>query len=69
MKNEWILDVLADLKAFSKANGLPALAEQLEDTALVAATELASAEEGVTVDDQRDESAARQDPRGFGGRL
>ncbi|MBU2983524.1 hypothetical protein KO498_17085 [Lentibacter algarum] len=42
MKNEWILDVLDDLKAFAKANGLPSLAVQLEDTALMAACELAS---------------------------
>ena len=45
MKNDWILDVLADLNAFAKANGLKALAEQLEDTSLVAAAELASAAE------------------------
>jgi len=42
MKNEWILDVLADLKQFARKNGLADLAEQLDDTALVAATELTS---------------------------
>ncbi len=42
MKNDWILDVLADLKMFANKNGLVALAEQLDDTTLVAATELAS---------------------------
>lgn len=42
MQNEWILDVLADLKTFASANGLPALAEQLDDTTLVAAAEIAS---------------------------
>ena len=50
MKNDWILDVLADLKAFSKANGLNALAEQLEDTSLIAAAEIASIGEGSTGD-------------------
>ena len=39
---DWILDVLADLKSFAEANGLSLLAEQLDDTALIAATEIAS---------------------------
>lgn len=41
MQYEWILDVLTDLKAFAKVNGLSILAEQLDDTSLVAATEIA----------------------------
>ena len=32
MQNDWILDVLADLKAFAVANGLGALAEQLDES-------------------------------------
>ena len=44
MKNEWILDVLADLKSFAKSNGMPVLAEQLADTADLAAIEISSAE-------------------------
>ncbi|THH36009.1 hypothetical protein E4Z66_13160 [Aliishimia ponticola] len=44
MTNEWILDVLTDLKNFARANGLPSLAEQLADTADLAAVELASVE-------------------------
>jgi hypothetical protein len=40
--NEWILDVLADIKAFATANDLRALAEQLDDTTLIAAAEIAS---------------------------
>jgi len=44
MAKEWILDVLVDLKAFSRHNGLTALAEQLDDTILVAAAHLASLE-------------------------
>ncbi len=42
MRNEWILDVLTDLRTFAAANGLGALAEQLDDTTLVAAAEIAS---------------------------
>ncbi|MEZ5869441.1 hypothetical protein LX70_02324 [Defluviimonas denitrificans] len=41
MQYTWILDVLTDLRTFAMANGLPALAEQLDDTSLVAATEIA----------------------------
>ncbi len=45
MQSDWILDVLADLRAFALSNDLPVLAEQLDDTALVALTEIAAAEE------------------------
>ena len=41
MADEWILDVLADLKRFARMNGMFTLAEQLDDTAMVAARELA----------------------------
>ncbi len=44
MANDWILDVIADLKTYAKKNGLPALADQLDETLLIAATEIASAE-------------------------
>ncbi|SHI98949.1 hypothetical protein SAMN05444000_104117 [Shimia gijangensis] len=40
MKHEWILDVLADLEAFAQANDLNALAEQLDETRLFAASEI-----------------------------
>lgn len=40
MQNDWILDVLADLRTFADNNGLDALAQQLEDTRLVAAAEI-----------------------------
>lgn len=39
-KYAWILDVLADLKCFASANGLMALAEQLEDTRMIATEEI-----------------------------
>jgi len=44
MQHDWIIDVLADLKAYASANGLPGLVRELEDIALVAATEIASTE-------------------------
>ena len=43
---EWILDVLADLTAFARQNGLPILAEQLGDASLVATAEIASNQKG-----------------------
>ena len=42
MGADWILDVLTDLKSYAAKNGLGLLAEQLDDTRLVAAAELAS---------------------------
>lgn len=46
MAEDWILDVLADLRRFAQLNGLPGLARQVEETALVAARELAQAGRG-----------------------
>lgn len=43
MRREWIVDVLADLKAFAEHNGLDATAAGIEDAALVAIAEIASA--------------------------
>lgn len=43
MHYQWILDVLNDLRTFAKANGLQALAEQLDDTTLIAAADIAQA--------------------------
>jgi hypothetical protein len=46
MRNDWILDVLADLRKFAQANDLPLLAEQLDDTAHVATAEIVARDEG-----------------------
>lgn len=45
MQSDWILDVLTDLKTFATINGLPALAEQLDDTAIVALAEISALQE------------------------
>lgn len=42
MANDWILDVLADLRAFATKNGLSKTAEQLDDATLIATLELGS---------------------------
>lgn len=41
MTNDWIIDVLTDLKKFSTANRLDRLSEQLDDTIMIAGNELA----------------------------
>ena len=46
MKNDWILDVLSDLKAFASQNGLPDLASKLNEVSYAAAVEIASTERG-----------------------
>ena len=45
MRNDWIIDVLADLGVFARQNNLPNLAEQIEVASLVALAELATVDE------------------------
>lgn len=54
MEGDWILDVLLDLRRFAGDNGMPALAEQLDDTLLVAGAELRAvkAQAGQTGEDE-----------------
>jgi hypothetical protein len=40
MANDWILDVIEDLRRFADMNDLPQLSRQLEQTACVATREL-----------------------------
>ena len=44
MRDDWIIDVLADLCAFARQNNLPRLAAQIEAASLVAAAELVAAD-------------------------
>ena len=46
MADDWIIDVLADLKSYSASNALPVLEAQLADTLLIAAAEIASKSRG-----------------------
>lgn len=46
MKQDWVLDVLTDLKSFAQQNGMFNLAEHLDDSLLVAAAELTVHTEG-----------------------
>ena len=49
MGNEWIIDVLSDLRSFAQQNDLPLLAAQLETTSLVAAAEIDELSKGASL--------------------
>lgn len=61
MTNEWVLDVLADIKSFAIANDLPGLAGQLDEARIVAAAELASQTGEVAANDYVNARRAGQD--------
>ncbi len=67
MKNDWILEVLADLRAYALEHDLPALSEQLDDARVIAATEIAALGDeqgqGKTAHDRRQTVVTR---RAFG---
>jgi hypothetical protein len=42
MSHDWVIDVLTDLRRFADRNGLPRLAMQLQESALLAAMEIAA---------------------------
>lgn len=46
MTNDWILDVIADLRAFAGKNGLSKLADHLETASEIALIEIASNDTG-----------------------
>ncbi len=39
MRHEWIFDVLRDLKSYALANGLPGLAQKVDEALRIARTE------------------------------
>lgn len=65
--NDWILDVLVDLKSFAAANGLGVLAEQLDDTMLIAAAEIASGRDGAVRQSYGEQSQPGPDFGRIGG--
>ncbi|WP_371171285.1 hypothetical protein [Aliiroseovarius sp. 2305UL8-7] len=58
MSDEWIIDVLTDLKAYAVKNGLDITAEQLDDARLIAMTEIASASRQETENTRVNEKSA-----------
>lgn len=63
MTCDWVIDVVSDLKTFAERNGLPRLAAQLEETAYLAAIEIASMPGGNVI--ARNAGEARNDHRDF----
>ena len=66
MTHDWILDVLTDLRSFALSNGMTALAEQLDDTKLVASAEVASLAERARIGHAGDDIAVEPYLGGFG---
>lgn len=69
LQNEWILDVLTDLGTFARQNGMRALAEQLDETKIVASVELVSGVEGSHHYEHSTAPAAGHDTGGTGTHL
>lgn len=67
MSQEWIVDVLSDLKSFAHQNGMDSLAEQLDDTMMVAAAELAQSAKGVPTTLEDHAPRVTHIHRGFAG--
>jgi hypothetical protein len=69
MAHHWILDVLRDLTSFARTNGLTDLAEQLDDTMMVAARSLPSNGEGPCHEQPTSAFHARDDARSAARKL
>lgn len=52
MSQEWIIDVLVDLRKFAGKNNLGRLAEQLDDTIHIAAAEISDLAQGSDVNER-----------------
>ena len=66
MRSDWILDVLTDLKTFARVNGMPSLAEHLDDTAIVAMVEIAAMKDKHDAQRHHGEAAVGTNFGGFG---
>ena len=58
LKNDWIMGVLTDLSEFARKNGMDVLAEQLDETRLLAAIELTAPKRGTRTHDGAAEVAS-----------
>lgn len=65
MHNDWIVDVLADLRSFARQNGMASLAEQIDDTIMVAAAEISRTRQSKASTRTPDEGEARGDHHGI----
>ena len=69
MANEWILDVLSDLKTFAHKNGYHELRAQLDIARRTAQAEIPHSHEGTAVALHADDAQSRTDLGRVGGRL
>jgi len=69
MQNEWILDVLVDLKSFAQQNGLTQLEAQLDKARDAATLELIQSEKGSSVNECPPANGVRSAPRGARNRI
>jgi len=60
MSQEWMIDVLKDLTCFARQNGLMGLAEQLDETLGIAATELRRTQAAANHDADQDRKICRK---------
>lgn len=63
MKNEWLLDVLSDLRSFAGANGLHDLSMHLDMTRQIALSELSSSKVLAAAPMVRDDNRVGSDTR------
>ena len=68
MTNDWILDVLTDLKKFSVANQMSKLAEHLDDTIMIASNELSGSRAAASSVGRLDDVRAHAGPYHSGDR-
>ncbi len=68
MGHDWIVSVLSDLRTYAEQNGLPSLAGQLADTALVARAEIANQTDGRTGKAHGERAQSGYVPREVGAR-
>ena len=59
MKQDWIIDVLRDLRNFAMVNGMETLAAQIDETQLVAMVEIESKNEELLSDTTHTDSTLR----------
>ena len=66
MEQNWIIDVLADLRSFARKNDMPLLTAQLEEAATVASGEIAFKAEAAARLTRGDSTETRQISAGAG---
>ena len=50
MKHDWMIDVLSDLQTYALNHKMTKLSEQLEDSIMIAASDMAKHEQGILIE-------------------